>query len=419
MKTVTRKAQVCHWAAAFVLFGTASVGHSTPIPVAETQSSITITAVINGAGILASPDALVYVTTNTYATSVTNGQLHVATASANAVAAPSLISGANASGPMDIATFRIKQTTLAKAAGANPLFARSAAISTAGISGVRIKSGSSPPNLDLTWDIESLGLRAEPTVSFSLIGQTVTVVQSPTQAILSEGGTSGANIPVTSLEFVPIAEDGEVVSSLGTQILAGPTRFRVSVPLLASTSEFGADPQDFDLSVEVTQFGYSAEAPPAATTRVAEQVGATTDSAGMHWDADSGTLTFDQLPINILADGPAETIGSMYADDPLAGAYFVIDPLTFAGEMGETVFLRRRAVASQHNRRDPFRGEPSYSRVRRLALFHPGLQFICAYLEHIPGRFDRLLLAARLRCAQYVGLPLPARAVRRIQRPPW
>ena len=334
MKTVTRKAQVCHWAAAFVLFGTASVGHSTPIPVAETQSSITITAVINGAGILASPDALVYVTTNTYATSVTNGQLHVATASANAVAAPSLISGANASGPMDIATFRIKQTTLAKAAGANPLFARSAAISTAGISGVRIQSGSSPPNLDLTWDIESLGLRAEPTVSFSLIRQTVTVVQSPTQAILSEGGTSGANIPVTSLEFVLIAEDGEVVSSLGTQILAGPTRFRVSVPLLASTSGFGADPQDFDLSVEVTQFGYSAEAPPAATTRVAEQVGETTDSAGMHWDADSGTLTFDQLPINILADGPAETIGSMYADDPLAGAYFVIDPLTFAGEMG-------------------------------------------------------------------------------------
>jgi len=357
MQTATGKVRAYVWAVALLLLGAARVGYPSSlltVPIAQALGDITVTVSVDGTEILASPDAFSYATTafdsRAFASNlVAPYNVHIATsyAAANATAATVLSSGASAGEEHDIATLQTVSSTLAKAVTPQALFARSTSRNAARVSGMQVRPESSAV-LNLTWNVASLGLQSQPTASFSFVQNMVTVVQTPI------GGTPSDSI-ATSVGFTLVGQNGRssilALDAPGTQSVSNwlsgnlaqsggqlslqtntSPSFTVAIPLGTGSAGGGNGSQSYQLGVQITQTAYSTEAPPAATQRVAEQAGATTNTAGMHWNKEKGTLTFDPLAINILSNGGSDRIDPIYGSDPLAGAQLNIGTLEFIGE---------------------------------------------------------------------------------------
>lgn len=349
MTSFSEKARGIVLACCLALLSTISIGATASFPTAETYSDITISAALDeGAWILASPNAEIYAATGTQAMAVANGTsapyaLHAATALAQAdvLAGPSLYAADRSDASSLVATFHTALATRATSFAREALFARSAAVGIAGIEGVRVAvSSDKGANLMLSWDVASLGLQATSNAAFSLIRQTVTVFQAPSQT--REGSNAVATLynPVSATQGFLLINDNGRTLSLGADLSSrNPVPLTILVPLASPAGDEAGAPRELELGIKVTQFEYSAEAPPVATRRVAEQVGGTSAGARMRWDAAHGTLSFDALPVSILSDGPAEIVADRFSGDPLANASFEIDPLTFVGESGRTRYF--------------------------------------------------------------------------------
>lgn len=98
----------------------------------------------------------------------------------------------------------------------------------------------------------------------------------------------------------------------------------------------------FWLGITNTHTEYSAEAPTVATNQVADKIGYLASDNGnqIHWDASTGLLSFDRLPIN--------TIGSLInqadSTEPLLTGYLEIDPLQFITQLDNKEYYAGKNV---------------------------------------------------------------------------
>ncbi|MGR6034652.1 MAG: hypothetical protein ACU4EQ_10580 [Candidatus Nitrosoglobus sp.] len=349
------------------------------IPSAETESKITITAQITGGGysdnngiyLVPSPSTLVGAYTTTYTnaismnpilprTEIASGALgqtinvHAASSSSSVSLnlGTNITTGGIDNDPATIAIFQGEHSTFAAALSPQPLFSKAGAASQGFISNFIIQnaftsdnfppSNSFNPSLNLTWGIDQLKIKSEPTTALAYMRDTMEIMQY-----------SGGKSTTTTIGFISSSENGKEstqyfeypttktiedwfntnVESTPNQLILkdAPDNFSISIPLL---DEFLNPQQHLALSLQNDHTEFSYEAPPRATIQVGEEIGHalfnSPSESQMHWDKERNLLYFDPLPIN--------GIGK-YQDDPLNGGYIKIDPLIhFASLDGREYF---------------------------------------------------------------------------------
>lgn len=300
--------------------------HASLVPQAATSSNQILTATIDGSSLLfgaVSAKTNAYsMAISTFPGSLTYPAVHLAESSAM-VAIPANLNNT-------IGTFYSSFDTSATAIFSSPLFSRSTASGQGSIYAWVSPSESS--NLNLDWQINQLSLKAEPTSTFSYMSDVVNVVRQTTQGLVRETvagfytflengkqtmGFLGDN--AVSQTFKNWFDDNTVLA--GNQLRLNNSAVSLSVDISLPKHE-----SPFFIGIETFHTEASYEAPPVATNRVDERIGYSgvgPNSNQLHWDADTGTLSFDRLPINKLTT----FFGSQYPDDPLSGGYLEIDPL--------------------------------------------------------------------------------------------
>lgn len=349
------------------------------IPSAQTESKITITAQLtegklsdsNGIYFVPNPSTLVGAYTASYTnaigmnfipprTEVDSGMLgetiniHAAFSSSSTSLnlGTGIITGDIDNDPATVAIFQGEHSTYAAALSPQPLFSKAGAVSQGIISNLIIQNNFTSDNfppadafnpaLNLTWDIDKLKIKSEPTTALAYMKDTMKIVQS-----------SGGRSTITTIGFITFSENGkestryfeypttqtiedwfnENVESTSNQLSLNDNsdNFSISIPLL---DEFLNPQQYLALSLQSDHAEFSYEAPPRATIQVGEKIGHdlfnSPNRSQMHWDKGSNLLYFDPLPISSI---------NKYQYDPLNGGYIEIDPLIhFASLNGREYF---------------------------------------------------------------------------------
>ena len=301
-------------------------GYASFIPQAATSSNQVITATIDGSSILF---GTVSAQTQTYAMAIsantgalTYPAFHLAQSSAQVLIPTNLNN--------TVGTFYSAFDTSATAFSSQPLFSRSSAIGQSSIYAWITPSLSSSLNLD--WQINQLNLIAEPTSTFSYMSDIVNVVQQTASGLVRETVGGFYTFLENGKQTIGFVGDNVVSQAFkswfdsnttlaGNQLTLNQNAVSLSVDISLPKHE-----TPFFLGIETFHTEASYEAPPVATNQVDEKIGylgSGADSNQLHWDANSGTLSFDRLPINTLTT----FFGSQYPDDPLYGGYLEIDPL--------------------------------------------------------------------------------------------
>ncbi|MCB1800533.1 MAG: PEP-CTERM sorting domain-containing protein [Gammaproteobacteria bacterium] len=325
-----------------------------PAPLASTESRIAVHAGLDGVFVVPNAAAFLYAVSDaeTKASSVLDGDRrlssHIADSSAQATIERTelLVDGGPAETTQHITSIFLDHFTYAEALTDTPLGAWGKASSLVGFENVLAVPGMPGASLDLAWQIDRLAVRTEPTSALSVVHHLATVTQKPLDgnaaqelstmvgfSILSQNGQQV--ITTYDLPGSTAIRDwltGIIGDNPNSGISAGPV---VEIPL---TSQF-IDPvyglPVVNLGLEVSHAEYSIEAPVSAVTRVAEQAGSVGNDAAAHWDAATRSLTFDHIPINVLSNDAQRWVAGQYRHDPLAGGHLEIDPLVYAGALGE------------------------------------------------------------------------------------
>ena len=227
-----------------------------------------------------------------------------------------------------IATLYSSHSTGATAAATEPLFSRAVASSQGWVSGINLRNISAAPtvsSLDFTWNFNTLSLSTQPATTFAYMRDTMTLFQQPE----GQPGTT------STVGFVVSSENGEAEISLlegsGTMLSATANSLSFSIPLLSVSGN-----QNITISFQNSHTELSYEAPPRSVRQVGEKVGysgaggaggAGSSQPYLYWNKDINLLTFDPLPIDILAQWGTDGIEQKYSNDPLKGGLLEIDPL--------------------------------------------------------------------------------------------
>ncbi|MGB5775913.1 MAG: hypothetical protein WBP89_14775, partial [Sedimenticolaceae bacterium] len=287
------------------------------------------------------------------------GHLAAADASASGVTYPILGSGGLLRSSTTIARFDIANRTYTEALGNGPLWAQALAqtrVDLRGVVAVPLLEGAS---LDLSWDVNHLGIRTRPSSSFALTQHVALVTQAPilgdalpavTRAVgfvaLSQDGNTmvqaldlpgstaikdwlaAVALEVGNLPARSAAAEGAVIP-LNLQSPGLPDGPRVEIPLNLAFTDPATGLPLVDLSIQISHTEYAAEAPLTAASRVAEQAGSVHSGSRLYWDAASRNLTFDRLPLDVLSLDARSHVGPSFLDDRLAGGFLEIDPFRY------------------------------------------------------------------------------------------
>jgi len=192
------------------------------------------------------------------------------------------------------------------------------------------------PELEVTFNINQMEIEATPTNAFSVIRDTIDIVQQ-----------TGGQTSIERVGFVITTENAQTnlypIDSTGSHIIdtwlaenihptsngasASPkSKITVPIPFQNPTSAL----ETTHLSVQNIHTEASYEVPPRAvpqTGRIAGFTPTTADETNIYWDFDKKVLTFDPMPINILTNGEDFPISDNYLQDLLLGGTLTIDPL--------------------------------------------------------------------------------------------
>lgn len=319
---IIREAIICT-----IIILTIANAHASLIPLATTSSNQKITATIKGSSLLYG-EAIVK--TNSYALALS---LNPGTLTYPAI--HSALASAEVQIPNDgatIATFNSAFNTTAKTFSSEPLFSRSAATGQSSV--YAVATASSPAIINLDWTFNELSLRAEPTSTFAYISDTVHVVQATTTGI-QETVTGFFSFLENGKQTTGFLGNTDVTQVLKNWFDSNTTQAGNQVTLNANPDKLNIDialaPQQelFLLRIDDVHTEISYEAPAVATKQTDEKIGHLAshgDHNRLHWDKNTGLLSFDRLPINLLTND----LNQQYADDQLSDGYLEIDPLQLA-----------------------------------------------------------------------------------------
>ena len=311
----------------FVALTTTPLSAVALIPMATTSSNQSITATIDGIGLIY---GLSTIETNAYAIAVSTNPGIL-----NYPAIHASLASASVQAPVNetaIATFDSSYITLAKSFTSEPLFSRAAASSQS--TAYALVAPSSASYLNLDWTFKTFGLQATPTSTFAYISDTIQVIQTFASGVqetvagfftyLENGkSTTGFWGDASTVEIIKNWFESNM-NQIGNEI----TLNEASSPLALAIA-LAPQQEPFFLTVINTHNELSYEAPAVATNQTGDQIGHLSAldnnniSNQMHWDAGAGILSFDLLPINLLANN----LGQSFINDPLNGGYLKIDPL--------------------------------------------------------------------------------------------
>ena len=332
---------------AFIGSTLSGVVHALPIPSALTESDFNLSVQLSGVELYPAPflPTSASVTTTTAATAVDavgDFSGHSATADSRAaIQAHDRVSKGGSLSPREpVFNITMANRTLAQSWWNGPVGARATAGSQAGFDNVDVTVAPGAA-LTLAWDFDLLNIRTTPLASRAMMQHMVSIALTPRSSGASES-------QIFSVGFSAVSRDGEIewtaydirdstaikvwlgdtLSQLSTGVttpLTGPT---VIIPLAPRTTVSGVTGEDFTLSLEVSHVEMATEAPLAPARPVGELALAKSNetSAQVHWDADTGQLSFDLLPLNMLFDASGRSMTEAQGD-LLAGAYLKIDPL--------------------------------------------------------------------------------------------
>lgn len=228
-----------------------------------------------------------------------------------------------------------------------PLFSKAAATGQGSLIGVVTGSetpSSASPFLDLSWHFNTFNLQSTPTASFSYISDTVNIVQqslaNPEIATVTSIGyylamengklTTRFSGPSGAAQHIESWFENNLNVSLNNLSLKPNTNpLSIQIPILDRL-----DNDQVVIAIENQHTEYSIEAPPSATFQVGEKMGNFNHDGTpvLHWDTETGTLTFDPIPINFLGSNSSNQFNEKFIDDPLNGGILEIDPLTLTAE---------------------------------------------------------------------------------------
>jgi hypothetical protein len=264
--------------------------------------------------------------------------LHQATGAALVVVQPGTgLDGSSEPGaPAEIGRIALQHGTVASAGPGEGLFARVRVTGTASLAGLVVEpiAPDLPALVHLDWRVSGLGIGSRAATSLARLSQVVTLTGQPLA-----GGPGGR----LDAGFLLVGERGGIAGGVLDGAGGGVGNWLQGVLSLGPATvpglslAFPVDPTGPSvITLSLEHLEESAQAPPAAAPRTGPQAGFSGDGAlpgerggpRAHWDAASGTLRLDPLPIDSLSPGGQAGIAPTYAADPLAGGSLLIDPLS-------------------------------------------------------------------------------------------
>lgn len=363
-------------AALLILLSLPAGGAATPLPWSSTRSVYAIEiGLISGSGggewpteaiSSSAADAIVRAASNAIAVTFSTapsresqhggeqGQLpgqpggHFATAEAWVVVQPNAPSTPSHADAWTLASITASHATHAESIFFGPVFARSGAATSAGWT-TEIAAASAPATqssgsakadaLSLRWAFDEISLGAHAFNALAGMRHVVSIVQRTETDYRAD--TLGFALQV--LNGVPSGQAWATVPSSVTEWLHGLDQIGPEVgqttagngpwailPLLAHDAAAGA----LQVTIELDHAEFSLEAPPAAARQVGAAAGIRsarpTLSSSLHWDAATGLLRFEPIPIAELTGAGPRPPSS---DDAALGGTIEIDPLVYLGEL--------------------------------------------------------------------------------------
>jgi hypothetical protein len=287
---------------------------------------------------------------------------HFATAAAQVVVRPAVPPASNDGDRATLAAITASHATHAESIFSGPVFARSAAASTA-VWSAQFSASSAPgaqsgsvgvgDAIQFLWSFDELNLQTQSFNALAGMQHLVSVVQRTATDYRTD--TLGFGLQVLngvssghSWGSLPNSVAGWLDGLAGTASGATPPAAAgagpwASLPLLAHDATSGS----LQVTVELSHLEFSLEAPPVATRQVGAAAGSRSTlnaaaSPQLHWDAPAGLLRLETMPISeLIASGP----NPPSSNDAALGGSIEIDPLVYLGELAGL-----RYFAGQHFR---------------------------------------------------------------------
>lgn len=286
----------------------------------------------------------------------------------------------NASEPNQVGLVQMAQTTSAGAQKEEPDSARATALGLGVIKGFSIQNRFDPrfavpdafkPSVELVWNLSTFTLSSTCCNSAALIIINATVEETgpagktSKQVGLNVFVENGKEVQVKSKE---VNDQDKTIENAVKNGLKNRKVLDLSVKIPLSDGFRTAGGAKSDLSVFVNMIGQTRENVLIANKVEGEKAGhkpeeaplaprqapSALPSANLHWDADSRTLSFDSVPINVLTSGAQVGIDPRYLSDPLVGAMLVIDPVTHIGDFGDVELFEGGIVRITDGQKDLF-----------------------------------------------------------------
>ncbi len=245
----------------------------------------------------------------------------------------------------DVGQFHVRQWTLAEASAQAQQFAWADAVSRGLISNVQLRNRFTAqfptppgftPRLQLDWQVNDLNLKTVPTVAVAFVRHQVVVNDQPVGfAVRMKDGVVAREYFGPDAAVRDAMKDWFERYSLPIEdnvykLLDGRPKMTIDLALDDALKQNGGV---LPLTLENQNYAFSYESPPCANVKVKEEAGHKPNpTPNMHWNATSQTLTFDDVPINVLTQGGGGGIDPRYDSDPIRNAVLHIDPLVFALE---------------------------------------------------------------------------------------
>lgn len=315
---------------------------ATPIPFAYTSSEMSISVAAENVVLSPWPNMTTQSITSLQGAAVALGPqatetYHEALGSATVIVnpGPRVIEGGALNRSSEIARIDLAHSTLARSQSTDALFARVMVTGAARIDDINVEAldNGRPPALSLSWSLTDLGISTQPSASFAYMSQMLSIVQSGFDAT-----GSPVSAPIGSLGFSFVSEDGQL-SAIATDLPNSSAVRDWLGSLLSGTPAAGsgfsvhlsmnniANPAAFSFSLSLDHLEYAAEAPPAAAPRLGLQTGSLGGNTQAVWDAETGLLTVDPMPITLLSEDSTDWLDPSYVDDPLSTGSLKLDPL--------------------------------------------------------------------------------------------
>jgi hypothetical protein len=253
-----------------------------------------------------------------------------------------------------VVVFHGRSETWAVAGFAEPLFARAGALSQGVLDGVILEGLDSDSSLNLSWNLEGLTLRVESAGGLALLSQRVQFFQVSTDE------------PEKSLGEVSLLiwlEDGkaglQVFDGRDSSVLQRQAGNQLSFELgtlIPTSIALPKTENPITLRIVDTRTEVSIAAAPRASIPVLTGVGSSfaserDDTPRMHWNPDTGVLSFDPLPINwsggvlpgkaddaLLSGGKIEIGDFRYIGESDGRRYFAGGTITLTDSQGRSMF---------------------------------------------------------------------------------